>query len=416
MRVPLALSFVLLTAVACSGEDNSQNPDPDGGTTGPFGGSGGSGGGPFGGSGGDGAGASGGSSGAPVGGSSGGPSGGSSGGPSGGSSGAHADSGADAAPPEGVGLSAQYPGDVGIANDPSVIFHSDFEADLAGWTRHTRDAELLGVDSEPGIAHGGSKYLRASVSRTRLAADPYISANAQFDFPSREPTAYWRFHARFVANTARPHHWVRVGAGNAAWGLDGLANTKPTGDQGFWFDLDARDGDIFAFYVYWHQMRSGRCNDGSATPGCAGDQGTTYFYGNNFVPANQTPFPRDQWFCVEIMTHANTLGQKDGALAFYVNDELVGDYRTGVPASGRWLRDNFYTWGQYYRDEGPFEGFDFRTSNDVAVKRVTLDAYYEKGTLDRMIADGQDIPETQRILYDDVVVATERIGCKVPRP
>jgi hypothetical protein len=37
-------------------------------------------------------------------------------------------------------------------------------------------------------------------------------------------------------------------------------------------------------------MRSGRCNDGSATPGCAGDQGTTYYYGNNFNPAGQTAF------------------------------------------------------------------------------------------------------------------------------
>ena len=65
---------------------------------------------------------------------------------------------------------------------------------------------------------------------------------------------------------------------------------------------------LFGFYAYWHKMRSGRCNDGTAVPGCAGDQGTTYYYGNNFVPAGQAAFPRDAWFCVELMAKANTVG------------------------------------------------------------------------------------------------------------
>jgi hypothetical protein len=152
-------------------------------------------------------------------------------------------------------------------------------------------------------------------------------------------------------------------------------------------------------------MRSGRCNDGSATPGCAGDQGTTYYYGNNFSPAGQSPFPRDTWLCIEIHAKANTVGTSDGELALWVNDTLVGAYQPGSPR-GRWLRDNFFTWGQYYQSVQDFEGFDFRSSADVLFKRVTLDAYYERGTLPA------DAPESQVILYDDVVVATARIGCR----
>jgi len=53
-----------------------------------------------------------------------------------------------------------------------------------------------------------------------------------------------------------------------------------------------------------------------------------------------------------------------------------------------------------------FEGFDFRSSADVLPKRITLDAYYERGTLPA------DAPEAQVIHYDDVVVATSRIGCR----
>jgi len=205
---------------------------------------------------------------------------------------------------------------------------------------------------------------------------------------------------------------LRVGAGDPTFQSDGLANTVPAGDKGFWFDLDARRDQLFNFYVYWYQMRSGRCNDGTTVPGCAGDQGTTYFYGNNFTPAGQNAFPRDAWFCLEITAKANTLGQKDGELALWMNDVLVGEYRTGTPR-GRWLRDNFYSWGPYFQDVQAFDGFDFRSSSDVLLKRITLDAYYEKGTLDDL-AMTTPVPEAQIILYDDVVVATERIGCKVP--
>jgi hypothetical protein len=50
----------------------------------------------------------------------------------------------------------------------------------------------------------------------------------------------------------------------------------------------------------------------------------------------------------------------------------------------------------------------------VLVKRITLDAYYQKDTLDARIAGGLAAPETQTVLYDDVVVATSRVGCKLP--
>jgi hypothetical protein len=316
-------------------------------------------------------------------------------------------------PSTGVGLSGKYPGDNGIENDPDVLFHSDFENGFAGWTRHSQDKTLLDVDTNAQLAHGGTSYMRASISRTRLAQDLYIGVNAQFDFAKRVPVAYWRFYARFVANSAPPHHWVRLAGGNPTYQSDGLANTKPPGDQGFWYDLDAHDDGSLNFYVYWYKMRSGRCNDGSTTPGCAGDQGTTYFYGNNFTPAGQKPFPRDMWMCLELMTKVNTVGQSDGELALWMNDALVGEYKPGTP-HGRWLRDNFYSWGPYFQDNGGFEGFDFRSDADVLVKRITLDTYYEKGSLDTRIANGLVAPETQTILYDDVVVATSRVGCMAP--
>jgi hypothetical protein len=310
---------------------------------------------------------------------------------------------ADAAPAGWI--VAGHPGDLGIDEDVRVLFHTNFEDGLAGWTRVGKNSDQIAVLTDAALAKSGSRYLRAQVTRSQLAADQYISANVQLDLPRRVPELYWRFHARFVGTSATPHHWVRAAAGTPDFQTDCLANTVPPGDKGFWFDLDARRDGLFNFYVYWYRMRSGRCNDGSTTPGCAGDQGTTYHYGNNFSPAGQTPFPRDTWFCLELRAKANPVGTSDGELSLWVDDVLVGEYKPGAPR-GRWLRDNFFTWGPYYEDVQAFEGFDFRSSADVLFKRVTLDAYYERGTLPA------DAPEAQVILYDDVVVATSRIGCR----
>ncbi len=112
-----------------------------------------------------------------------------------------------------------------------------------------------------------------------------------------------------MAGDSVDHHWVRVAAGTEDYDSSRLANTVPPGDRGFWFYLDANNDDVFNFYVYWYKMRSGRCDDGTAVPGCEGDQRTTYYYGNSFRPPEQTPFAKDTWFCVEMMGKANAVGQ-----------------------------------------------------------------------------------------------------------
>jgi hypothetical protein len=63
----------------------------------------------------------------------------------------------------------------------------------------------------------------------------------------------------------------------------------------------------------------------------------------------------------------------------------------------------------------PFEGFEFRTNAEVRFKSIFLDAYYERNTTADRRAEleerGLTVSTEQTIFYDDVVVATERIGC-----
>jgi hypothetical protein len=314
-------------------------------------------------------------------------------------------------------LSDRYPGDVGIDADPAVLFHDDFEGGWGRWDGPTADTAHLTIETNPGTAHAGSKYLRSTVTTADLAVDQYISSSTRVTFSRRVDEIYWRFYARFPNIAPNPHHWVRMQAGNATYDSSGLANTVPNGNEGFWFDFDANDDDQFDFYVYWYKMRSGRCNDGSATPGCAGDQGTTYYYGNVFRPPGQTAFPRDAWFCIEMHAKANTVGSSDGQLSFYVGDVKIGDYGPGYP-DGTWLRDEFHAGGCTFSactPPAPFEGFDFRSASDVGFKSIFLDAYYERDTSaqKRAVLEGRGltVSDEQTILYDDVIAATTRIGC-----
>jgi hypothetical protein len=259
------------------------------------------------------------------------------------------------------------------------------------------------------------------VSQADLEQDEYISSSTRTRLARAVPELYFRYRTRFVGRAPNPHHWVRIAAGNEGFQSSGLANTVPAGNEGFWFDFDVKNDDTFNFYAYWHLMRSGRCNDGSVTPGCEGDQGTTYHYGNNFSPAGQTAFERDEWLCIEMRARANQVGDSDGLLAFWRDDVPVGEFSPGTPV-GTWLRDTFFTEGCTFSactEPAPFEGFEFRSSDDVNFKEVFLDAYYERGTFADKKAALEElgiVVDTEAVIdYDDVVVATERIGCKVPQ-
>lgn len=314
-------------------------------------------------------------------------------------------------------LSERHPGDEGIASDPAVLFHDDFEGGWGRWDAPDGDTAHLTIESDAATAHAGMRYLRSTVTTADLEADMYISSQTRVEH-ARVDSVWWRFHVRFPELAPNPHHWVRFAAGRDGWDSSGLANTVPSGDDGFWFDFDADVEDAFDFYVYWYRMRSGRCNDGSATPGCEGDQGTTYYYGNVFRPPAQTPFPRDRWFCVEVHARANDVGAQNGELAFWIDDVAVGDYRPGHPV-GTWLRAQFHTGGCDFSActaPVPFEGFDFRSSAEVGFKAFYLDAYYERDSnaerRREMEERGLVVSDANTILYDDVVIATERVGCR----
>jgi len=315
-------------------------------------------------------------------------------------------------------LSQLYPGDIEIGNDQSVLLHDDFETGWGKWNSPANDTKYLSIKKDVGVAHSGSRYLDSTVTFDHLQENQYISASPKFTFANRVNEVFLRFYVKFPEMAPPPHHWIRFSAGDEGYFSSGLANTVPNSDEGFWFDFDLNINYENRFYVYWHEMRSGRCNDGSPTPGCAGDQGTTYFYGNKFKPLEQPPYDMNKWYCIEISAKTNQIDEYDGELKYWVNDNLVGEFGPGIP-DGTWLRDTFHVGGCSYsscEEPSPLEGFNFRANTEVRFKQIFLDAYYQRDTSEdkrnRLLDMGYTVSDNQTIFYDDVVLATSRIGCK----
>ncbi len=299
-----------------------------------------------------------------------------------------------------------------------VLFDDGFEQGWEKWRSPRADTRSLTIENDPSLARSGRAYLRSAVDLGLLRLKRRHASVARHVFEKPVDEIYLRFYFRLDAASVNPHHWIRLAATDGSYDIRGKANTRPEGDEAAWITLDIDKRDRLSFYLYWHEMRSGRCNDGSTEAGCEGDQGHTYFYGNTFRPAGQRPLPREQWLCLELNARLNQPGQHDGRLVLWLDDEKIGEFSRGVP-EGTWLRKNFHPGGCRFRacsPPAPFEGFSFRSSERVRFRELYLDAYHElKHFREKMHwrrQQGLPVAETSVILYDDIVLATQRIGCR----
>jgi hypothetical protein len=310
-------------------------------------------------------------------------------------------------------LSERYPNDEWDLDNPAILFASDFEDGLTGWDMESYTGDNFEAVSDPAEASAGNGSLKLSFTLTGLESRGDASVRANVRFTNETGTYYVRYYMRYQDGTARPHHGNNTRVYAPGFDIGGTAGILPAGDERFNTTIDLDEESRQFFYSYWHEMRSGRCNDGTATPGCEGDQGTTYYYGNRFKPADQSVVDRYEWHCYEYRIRSNTPNEYDGEQGLWTDDALVGIFRTGEPL-GQWLRDNFYTMGEWGTEPTtPFEGYNWRTSSAVAEVRVTFEIYQEWGTLNENRDDTPVKTEEQAVFYDDVVIATERIGCRV---
>ena len=96
-------------------------------------------------------------------------------------------------------------------------------------------------------------------------------------------------------------------------------------------------------------------------------------FGEDFVPRPDFTAERDRWYCYELMLQANTPGERDGRVAFWVDGKLAGD----------------------------FANLRYRSVAELKINNVVLNSYSSRRH------------DNKVHWYDDVVVATSYIGPQV---
>jgi hypothetical protein len=305
--------------------------------------------------------------------------------------------------PEGKGLAQKYPGDVGIAKDPDVVFAEDFESAeiqdvLRRWTniRNPQESPIALVEDKPADSAG-----RFSIQMTAIPAKN-TGAHLYKRLPQELDTVFARFYVKFPEPAGYIHHFVTIGGHRPPtnWPQGG-AGTRPQGNdritvgiEPFGYSGKYPPPGLWNFYVYWHEMKQSA--DGR-------------FWGNGLRPVEDQPVPVGKWQCVEVMIRLNT-GPKDhdGELALWLDGKLVAHFRRGAPR-GPWTGMGF----RLLREGGtPFEGFNWRTDPALKINFFWLLHYVTPEALRRN--NVTDFQAANRVQFDQIVVARRYIGPIIP--
>ena len=308
------------------------------------------------------------------------------------------------APEVQSGIAAAYPRDVGIENHPSVIFAEDFEGrdlDAIGARWETvRHREIMSLSNDvPPASSGKQSMLFSQMAEKGSGADLYRRLGDGYD------KLFTRMYVKFAEDCEPVHHFgTCVGGNNPSTRWPQVRAGQPTqGDKSFWVGIEPFGKSwTWDYYTYWCDMRG------------SPPRGQTW--GNKFIQDESLKVKRGQWTCIEVMVQVNDIGDTNGELALWIDGQPVSHLGKGFPC-GKWTFDKFspgeegdgVRWSnakgdrEYFktaRGGDPFEGFRFRTKEQLNVNFVWLYLYLTKGTRGH----------TNRVWYDDVVVAKEYIG------
>ncbi len=240
--------------------------------------------------------------------------------------------------PEGNGIAAKYPGDLGIEGDPAVILADGFEgctspADLRSkWDVLVHDGNMR-MTQEPANVHAGRKALELTVPKQRDALAIGVSKQLQDERDVLFLRWYSKFEKDFAVRRSSVHNGGSISAhyfpgGRATPGIpaDGrnkfLVNFESENSSG-------RSPGALNVYCY-HPEQGGQYGDhfypsGRVVPGSEGRSGAATF-GPHFVAQADVVPELGRWYCYEFMVRANTPGERNGRIACWLDGKLVADF------------------------------------------------------------------------------------------
>jgi len=289
----------------------------------------------------------------------------------------------DPLPTGNNGIAKNYLNDEGISGDASVIYADNFESynsisDLTAsgrWNEayHTQNIRLA---TEPENYYHGTKALEFKVPQTNNEVSNTV---VKYINPTQD-IIFIRFYAKYNSefnvagsshngSTISSSYWEGPGGGPGI-PADGYNKFLVSVEAGRESNEPENPGSLNA-YVYHPEQRdiwgdhffpTGRVIPFDYLPGD---------FGPYFISRPEVVPELDRWYAYEIMVKANTPGERDGRIAFWLDGELIAD----------------------------FLNIRLRDTTDLEIDRVTIDLHIKNNTMG-----------IAKKWYDNVVIATSYIG------
>ena len=227
------------------------------------------------------------------------------------------------------GIAARYPFDTGIASDPAVIFADDFESygSAAGltsrWNEAYHSANIRIATETANVFRG--KSLEFTVPQTRNEVSNTVAkvvsprrtrcSSATTPGTTRASTS---LDPATTAARSQPSIVVPAFAPTASTSFSSA--TKPGGNG-----ATPNPGRLNA-YIYHPDQRDIWGDHFFPTGIVLPFSSTPFDFGPEFVARPDVTPVLGRWYSFEMMVKANTPGQRDGRIAFWLDGQLIADF------------------------------------------------------------------------------------------
>jgi hypothetical protein len=292
-------------------------------------------------------------------------------------------------------LADKYPNDIGIESDSKVLFVEKFNeelADIIGRYDEVLHPEEFTLDTDIPKGSAGPYSLKISNTQGENSGGHLFKSFS----PGFDSTVFLRYYVKYpsIEEGYFGHQGVWFGGYNPIIpypypraGICGLGDSRISiAFESVWQvtppGMDA--------YLYWGDMHS---YDGGNT--C---------YGNTMITRGKTDHDQppsedepindlDEWMCIEIMVKLNNpVSEYNGELRIWKNGKELGHWGPGFP-NGHWFKDKWYN----NPDDPPFEGFRWRTDENLNINWIWIEFYHDTGP-------------ASYIKFSNIVMAKEYIG------
>lgn len=239
--------------------------------------------------------------------------------------------------PEGnEGIAAKYPGDVGIDADPDVIFADGFETySKVGDLEQNWDAiyqyDQIRIATEPENVHGGSKALEFTVPKQ----DTELSNATDKVLAEERDHLFLRYCSKFQPPyevVGSSHNGAMISAhyfinGQATPGVPADGTNKFLANLENWRgEPETASPGLLNIYIYHPEQRSQWGDHFFPSGTVLPNSSEPFDFGPDFVSRPEVIPELGKWYCYEYMVKANTPGQRDGRIAFWIDGKLAGDF------------------------------------------------------------------------------------------